>query len=157
MDEKTEQKIVLYKEYNKSLEKFKKHNFASNRFYITLLMFVLLIILIAKQVFISGSLPFTFTFSLFGFCASIMWVITQDSYEHLVSIKLNKVLEEIEKDLPVKPYTLEHAEIDKYKADKKFFTFDNMQNFMALAMALIFTILFLSEAFPFCIMVKSFM
>ncbi len=157
MDENTEQKLALYREYNNSMEKFKAHNFASNRFYIIVLMLVLLIILLAKQIFISGSLLFTFGFSFIGLCTSIMWVITQDSYSHLISIKTGKVLEEIEKELPVKPYTLEHEEIRRYKSGKKFFSFDNMQNFLALAMALIFTILFFSEIVPFCVMVKSLM
>lgn len=157
MDEQTEQKLALYREYNNSMEKFKAHNFASNRFYIIILMVVLFIILLAKQIFISGSLLFTFAFSFFGMCTSIMWVITQDSYSHLISIKTGKVLEEIEKDLPVKPYTLEHEEIKKYKQGKKFFSFDNMQNFLALAMAFVFTILFFSELVPFWILVKSLM
>jgi len=155
MNEEMQNKIELYKIYNESMEKFKRHNFVSNRFYIVVLFLILLIILIAKQVFISGSLLFTFTFSFFGLCVSIMWVITQDSYSHLISIKVGKVLEEIEKEFPVKPYTIEHSEIIKYKKDKKVFTFDNMQNFMAVVIAVIFTILFFSELVPFIILVKS--
>jgi len=157
MDEQTNIKLALYKEYNQSMEKFKAHNFATNRFYAIILMIILLIILLAKQIFIAGSLLITFGFSFFGLCMSVIWVISQDTYANLISIKIGKVLEEMEKEMPVKPYTLEHKEIIKFKDKKRIFSFDNMQNFLALAMAVIFTVLFFSEIVPFCMLVKAFM
>ena len=155
MDDLTSQKIALYSEYNRSMEKFKARNFTTNRFYIIVLMMVLAVILVCKQVFLTGSIVITFVFSFFGLCVAILWVITQDSYDKLISIKMAKVLEEIEKELPAKPYTIEHEEIKKYKSSKKFFSYDVMQNFMGLVLALIFTVLFFSELAPFCIMVKT--
>ena len=155
MDDLAAQKTAIYTEYNRSMEKFKAHNFATNRFYIVILMIVLAVILICKQVFLTGSIVITFVFSFFGLCVAIMWVITQDSYQKLISIKIANVLEEIEKELPVKPYTMEHEEIKKYKAGKKFFSYDSMQNFMGLVLALVFTVLFFSELAPFFIMVKT--
>ena len=52
MNEEMAQKIALYKEFNRSMEDFKKHNFDTNRFYIGTLIVILLIILTAKQIFV---------------------------------------------------------------------------------------------------------
>lgn len=155
MNENLNEKIALYKEYNSSMEKFKRNNFTANRFYIVLLAVILLIILTAKQIFGAGSLLFTFIFSFFGLCISVMWLIVQDNYSQLIKIKLGKVLEEIEKELPVKPYTIEHAAISEYKKNKKFYSYDNLQNFLAFAVALVFTLLFFSQVMPFFMWMKA--
>lgn len=156
MDEQTMQKIAIYREYNQSMEKFKQHNFTANRYYIVILAAILLIILYSNQVFGASSLIFSFIFSFFGLCISIMWLINQDNYTQLIKIKLAKVLEEMEKELPLKPYTIEHEAIREYKKNKKFYSYDQLQNFMAFTVALIFIIIFFSKITPFIYMVKSF-
>lgn len=156
MNDEMMQKIAIYREYNQSMEKFKQHNFTTNRYYITILAVILLIILYANQAFGASSLVFSFIFSFFGLCISIMWLINQDNYSQLIKIKLGKVLEEMEKELPLKPYTIEHEAIIEYQKNKKFYSYDQLQNFMAFTVALIFTIIFFSKITPFFYMVKSF-
>ena len=155
MDEQILQKISIYREYNQSMEKFKQNHFASNRYYITILAVILLIIISSNQVFGASSLLFSFIFSFFGLCISIMWLINQDNYSQLIKIKLAKVLEEMEKELPLKPYTIEHEAITEYKNRKRFYSYEQLQNFMAFTVALIFTIIFFSKIMPFFYMVKS--
>lgn len=157
MDEQTLEKIEIYKEYNRAIENFKALNFTTNRFYICVLAIIMFVILTSKQVFSAGSLIFTFIFSFFGLCLAIMWVITQDTYSNMIKIKYGEVMEVIEKELPVKPYTMEYEAVCEYRKTRKFFSFDRLQNFLALTSATIFTILFASEILPFFILVQSMM
>ena len=86
-------------------------------------------------------------------CCAILWWMNMDSYNMLIKIKFAKVLEEIEKKLPVQPYGEEYKEIAEYREKKKMFLFSDIQKTVAVIVFLMFFVSLIETIIP--VIVKS--
>lgn len=133
-----------YKLYAEQKEEFINRSFASNKFYLFLILTLLLTMFLTADKFI-----YVFTSSLIfsgaGMAICTLWFINVDSYNFLIKIKFGKVLEELEKQLPAKPYTQEFEAIKDFKKNKREFLFADIQKSLAVFVFLIFFFLFTHE------------
>lgn len=136
-----------YKLYSESKEKFIDRSFTTNKFYMIIVIALLALSFEAKDVsFGMVSAPVMFT--AIGMLSSALWWLNIDSYNSLIKIKFSKVLEEIEKQLPIQPYAMEYKALKDYRASKKGFIFGDVQNVFAVISFLIFFSLFLIGLMP---------
>ena len=128
----TKEEMVLeqYKHYSEQKDKFVARNFATNKFYfISFVVLVFLTIYTGSVVFmqlVSASL----LFSAIGALVCTLWWMNIDSYNLLIKVKYQKVLEEMEQFLPIKSYSLEREGIEELRAKKKAFLFSDMQKLL---------------------------
>lgn len=134
-----------YKLYTEQKEKFVDRSFQSNKFYLLLILVVVLAMLFTKSLTFAFGISSIFVFSAAGIAICAMWWINMDSYSFLIKVKLHNVIEEIEKSLPVQPYTKEFAAIKEEKKNKKMFLFADIQKIFAVFALLTFLILFVNE------------
>jgi len=137
-----------YKLYSEQKDAFIQRSFGVNRFYMCTVIILLLLVNLSKNVIFvyAVSLPFIFSIVGLGICA--LWWMNMDSYNLLIKIKFSKVLEEIEKQLPVQPYTMEHNAIKEYRENKKEFLFSDMQKIFAIVMFIAFFVALIDELIP---------
>lgn len=138
-------KFHQYKLYTEQKEKFVDRSFQSNKFYLVFNLVIILVMLLMKNYSFSYGLSSTLIFSVAGFAICCLWWINVDSYNFLIKVKLGKVIEEIEKTLPIKPYTDEFAAIKDLRKNKKEFLFADMQKALSILMLLLFFVLAANE------------
>lgn len=148
------QNLILeqYKMYTEQKEKFTDRNFTTNKFYIILNLILLLTVFLTKNLYV-GKVSASCLFCLSGFVSCILWWINIDSYNCLIKIKLSKVIEELEKQLPTQPYGMEFKAIKDYRTNKKEFFFSDIQKIFSVILLLTFFICLLVETIP--MVVKS--
>lgn len=139
--------IILeqYKLYTKQKEKFVDRSFWTNKFYLLIILGLILTMYLTKEYTFIYGLTSTLVFSFAGLAVCSLWWINVDSYNFLIKVKLSKVIEELEKKLPVQPYVQEFEAIKDYRKNKKEFIFADIQKTLALVIFLLFLILFLYE------------
>ncbi|MBQ3310625.1 hypothetical protein IJG72_00965 [bacterium] len=136
-----------YKLYTNQKENFVNRNFETNRFYACFNVLLLILVFITQDIkmyAVSASCLLCIT----GFISCILWWINIDSYNFLIGIKYAKVIEELEKQLPVNPYTMEHTEITNYRCNKKGIFFNDVQKIFAIVLILAFFICLLINLTP---------
>lgn len=143
-----------YKLYSEQKESFITRSFAINRFYLCLSIILLILVYLTRFATFAYVLPLSAILSLVGMGATILWWMNMDSYNMLIKIKFAKVLEEIEKQLPVQPYGDEYRGIQEYRTNKKMFLFSDMQKTFAVIMFIIFFISLIDKIIP--VIVKQF-
>jgi len=136
-----------YKLYSEQKDKFVDRNFSTNRFYMISLVVIIFAMIYTSSVVFMGKFTATLLFSLLGVAVCVLWWMNVDSYNTLIKIKYSNVIEEIEKNLPVKPYTDEYKGIEEFK-NKKIFMFSDIQKIIAAVSALFFFAVFVSELTP---------
>ncbi|MCD8378657.1 MAG: hypothetical protein LUB59_07720, partial [Candidatus Gastranaerophilales bacterium] len=99
-------------------------------------------------------LPLSVLLSLIGIGVTVLWWMNMDAYNMLIKIKFSKVLEQIEKQLPVQPYGDEYKGIEDFRKNKKMFLFSDMQKVFAVIIFLMFFVSLLENLIP--IIVKQF-
>lgn len=137
--------LKQYQIYSEQKDKFVDRSFASNKFFFLTLLVVILTMFLTKDYSFVFGLTSTLIFSAIGMGICLSWWINVDSYNFLIKVKLSNVLEELEKKLPAKPYTMEIEAINNFKKDKREFLFADTQKGVAVAMLLLFLVLFLNE------------
>lgn len=137
-----------YKLYAEQKESFIKRSFGVNRFYMVLVIVLLLLVNLSKNVIFVYALSLPFIFSIVGMGVCILWWLNMDSYNLLIKVKFAKVLEEIEKQLPVQPFKMEHNGIEDMRKNKKEFLFSDMQKIFAIIMFIVFFISLIDELIP---------
>ncbi len=140
-----------YKLYTEQKDAFIKRSFRVNRFYMILVIVLLLLVNLTKNVAFVYSISLPFIFSIIGVGVCVLWWMNMDSYNLLIKIKFSRVIEEIEKQLPVQPYTMEHNAIDEFRENKKEFLFSDMQKVFATIMFIAFFVCFIDELIPLII------
>lgn len=140
-----------YKLYAEQKDNFIQRSFAVNRFYMCLVIILLLLINLTKNVVFVYSLSLPFLFSIIGLGICVLWWLNMDSYNLLIKVKFSKVLEEIEKQLPVQPFSLEHEGIKEFRENKKEFLFSDMQKIFAIIMFIAFFVSLIDELIPMII------
>jgi len=141
--------MAQYKLYSESKEKFIDRTFATNKFYMVFVVVLMLLVFMSNGLAF-GRLAAPALFSVIGVVCCSLWWLNMDSYNCLIKIKFSKVLEEIEKQLPVQPYTMEYKALKDYRNNKKGFVFSDIQKVFAVISFLVFFIMFLIEIIPNC-------
>lgn len=136
-----------YKIYTEQKEKFISRSFITNKFYLALILVLILAMYLTNEYSFVYGLSSTLVFSLAGMAICVLWWINVDSYNFLIKIKLSKVIEDIEKKLPIQPYTQEFAEITSLRKNKKEFLFADIQKGLTTLAFLLFLVLFNYEFF----------
>lgn len=136
-----------YKLYSEQKEKFVDRSFLTNKFYLVLILSLILTMYLTKDYSFVYGLSSTLIFSVAGMIICFLWWINVDSYNFLIKVKLSKVLEELEKKLPVQPYTQEFAAILDLRKSKREFLFADIQKIFTVLTFLLFFVLFLYEIF----------
>jgi hypothetical protein len=151
----SEQDLIFqqYKLYSEQKESFITRSFAINRFYLCLCIILLFGVYLTKTAIFAYSIPLGTLLTIIGMCCAILWWMNMDSYNMLIKIKFAKVLEEIEKKLPVQPYGEEYKEIAEYREKKKMFLFSDIQKTVAVIVFLMFFVSLIETIIP--VIVKS--
>lgn len=134
-----------YKLYAEHKENFVNRSFAANKFYFVLVLALILIMFLTKDYSLTLGLNSILIFSAVGMAVSVLWWINMDSYNFLLKVKLSSVIEKLESQMPVKPYTDEFAAIKDLKKNKREFLFADTQKALALFLFLLFFALFANE------------
>jgi hypothetical protein len=143
----TSEEIIFqqYKLYSEQKEEFINRSFMTNKFYLFLILGLLLAMFKTNGLTFVYGMTSSMIFSGAGMAICTLWWINVDSYNFLIKIKFSKVLDEIEKQLPVKPYTDEFEAIRNYKKNKREFLFADIQKALAIFVFLMFFVLFVHE------------
>ena len=134
-----------YRLYTEQKEKFVDRSFKTNKFYLLLLLGLILTMYLTKDYSFIYDISSTLVFSAAGLAICVLWWINVDSYNFLIKVKLSKVIEEIEKKLPIQPYTQEFLAIKDFRKNKREFLFADIQKSLAILLLLLFFILFSYE------------
>lgn len=134
-----------YKLYTEQKEQFANRSFYTNKFYLSLIILLILIMFLTKDYSFAYGLSSTLIFSIAGMALCVLWWINVDSYNFILKVKLSKVVEEIEKKLPFQPYTQEFLAIKELRKNKKAFVFADIQKLLATFVLLLFFVLAISE------------
>ncbi len=146
----TKEEFVLeqYKLYSEQKEKFTSRNFATNKFYLISFVVLVLLTIYTGSIIFMKLIPGSLLFSAIGVLVCILWWMNIDSYNLLIKVKYQNVLEEMENYLPIKPYTIEREALKEYKKKKKAFLFSDMQKTLAILGLIFFFALFVCDAVP---------
>lgn len=134
-----------YKIYTEQKENFVARSFHTNKFYLVLLLAIILIMYLTKDCSFIYGITSVLVFSATGMIICTLWWINVDSYNFLIKVKLSKVIEEIEKKLPIQPYTREFEIIMDLSKRKREFLFADIQKGLAVLAFLLFLFLFSYE------------
>lgn len=145
----TNEDLVLqqYKIYSESKEKFIDRTFRTNKFYMILVVALLLFAFVTRGLGFA-KLTAPTLFSIIGLICCSLWWLNMDAYNCLIKIKFSKVLEEIEKQLPVQPYTMEYKALKDFRNNKKGFVFSDIQKILAIFSFLAFLVILMIEVIP---------
>jgi hypothetical protein len=135
----------LYKLHSKQKENFVDRSFVTNKFYLLLILSLIVIMFLMKDYSFIHGLSLILIFSAAGMAICVMWWINVDSYNFLIKVKLKHVLEEIEKKFPIQPYFQEITAIRDLRKNKKEFLFADIQKLLAIVFLLLFFVLFANE------------
>ncbi len=146
----TKEEFVLeqYKLYSEQKEKFTSRNFSTNKFYLTASVVLVLLTIYTGSIVFMKLIPGSLLFSAIGAIVCILWWMNIDTYNLMIKIKYQNVLEEMENYLPIKPYTQERDALQEYKKKKKAFLFSDMQKTLAIVGLVFFFALFVCDAVP---------
>ena len=132
-----------YKLYTEQKDRFTERTFLINRFYMVLLLAMIVAIFLLKDIFIADTFSVLIIFALAGMVISILWWINIDTYNVLIKTKLSKVIEEIEKQLPVQPFKMEYSAVQESKKDKNEFMFTDVQKLFASFIFFVYLMMFI--------------
>lgn len=142
--------FAQYKLYSESKEKFIDRTFNTNKFYMVLdVVLMLLVFLTSNLTF--GKMTASSLFALVGIICCSLWWLNMDSYNCLIKIKFSKVLQEMEKQLPIQPYAMEYKAMKDFRNNKKGFVFSDMQKIFAIFSFLTFFVMLMVELIPRCV------
>lgn len=142
-----EEKVLQeYIQYVQHKEKFVDRTFATNRFYLILILVLLCVTVPTKMIPFSFGITFTMIFSIIGMVVCVLWGMNIASYKKLLKIKFQNVIERLEDELPVKPYQMESQAL-KEASKKNCCMFGDMQKMLAVIFFLAFAVNFVNELF----------
>ena len=151
----TEQELIFqqYRLYSEQKESFISRSFLINRFYLCISIILLIVTQLTEKCIFAYNIPLSVLISIIGMGATMLWWANMDAYNMLIKVKFSKVLEEIEKKLPVQPYGDEYKGIKEFRENKKMFLFSDMQKTFAVIIFIMFFIELINELIP--VIVKS--
>ncbi len=137
-----------YKLYSEQKEEFISRSFMINRFYLCLAIILLVVFELTRMSAFAYGVPLSALIAVIGMFSTMLWWANMDAYNMLIKVKFQKVLEQIEKQLPVQPYGDEYRGIKEFREKKKMFLFSDMQKALAVVMFLIFFVGFVDSLIP---------
>jgi len=140
--------IKQYKTYSQHKDNFVDRSFMTNKFYTVVVVALFVLIFLMKDFVICKIFSASAIFSLIGILISMLWWLNIDAYNFLIKIKISKAIEEIEKQLPVQPYTMEFTAIRNSKRRRQHFYFADIQKVFAVISLLLFLSLLLATTIP---------
>ena len=146
----SEQDLIFqqYKLYSEQKESFISRSFMINRFYLCLSIVLLIVAQLSKDCIFAYNIPLSTLIAVIGMGATMLWWANMDAYNMLIKVKFSKVLEEIEKQLPVQPYGDEYRGIKEFRENKKMFLFSDMQKAFAVIIFIMFFMELLNSLIP---------
>jgi len=143
--------IVLeqYKLMLETKEKFADRSFATNKFYYSVSV-ALLIAISFLYVQTDASVAIVIC-AFMGIISSMLLYANHDTYQYLNHIKYDKVLNVIEQKLPIQPLELEKNALQEKKVTFKSFRFVDMQKLFALAAMILFIAFALMQIVPYIV------
>lgn len=136
-----------YKLYTEQKENFIDRSFVANKFYLVLILTLILVMYLTKDYSFIYGLTSTLVFSAAGIAICALWWINVDSYNYLIKVKLSKVIEDIETKLPIQPYTQEFSIIKDLRKKRREFLFADIQKLLAGLAFILFFVLCSYEVF----------
>ena len=138
-----------YKLYCEMKEGFVNRNFATNKFYLSIIIILFVIIFFTRDVSFPYAISANLIMAAIGMAVSFFWWSNADSYNIMIRVKLKHVIDEMEKQLPMPAHLLEMKNYANYKKQNKLIVFSDMQKGCAIVMMLLFFVIFLFEvAYP---------
>lgn len=137
--------LEQYRIYSEQKEKFVDRSFLTNKFYLVLVLALIVVMFYTKDYSFVYGLSSTLILGAAGAAICSLWWINVDSYNFIIKVKLSKVLEEMEKRLPFQPNAQEFAAIRDLRKNKREFVFADVQKTLALLFFLLFFFLFLYD------------
>lgn len=157
MDEK-ELVFEQYKLYIESKDRFIERSFMANRFYMVVAL-VLVFALWFLHIFPVTNVPMMFhakmtpvapvVVCILGMFSTVLWWINNDAYRFLSKIKLSKVIEVIEAQLPIKPHVDEYIQIKEQTSKKNVLFFGDIQKAFAVVFFIIFVVTLINDVIFF--------
>lgn len=141
---------LMFKEYEmyaKQKENFIDRNFRTNKFYMIATFFILVAMIFTGNIVFIEKISATLVFGIMGIMICALWWMNVDTYNTLIKIKYANVIERIEANFPVKPFTEEFAVVKEYR-NKKVFLFSDMQKLVAALGALFYFAVTITEINP---------
>ena len=141
-------KDLLFKQYEiycYEKESFANRNFATNKFYLCVIIAIYLIMFFTREISFSYNISANLIMAIIGMAVSFFWWSNADAYNIMIKVKLKHVIDEMEKQLPMPIHLIEMKNFSSYKKQNKLIIFSDMQKGVAIAMMLIFFVLFLLE------------
>ena len=149
--ENTDKELLFqqYKLYCEMKESFVNRNFATNKFYLCMIIVIFLIMFFTRDISFDYNISANLVMSILGMAVGFFWWSNADSYNIMIKVKLKHVIDEMEKQLPMAAHLIEMQNYNNYKKQNKLIIFSDMQKGIAISMMLIFFVLFLFElAYP---------
>ena len=151
MQTNTEKALLLeqYRIYIESKEKFIDRSFQTNRFFIVFVTFMFIVLCVVRE-YLLYNMTSTFVFSAIGLGASFLWWSNAEVYDYIMKVKFTKVIDTLEKELPVQVHSIEKIGFEEVKKSKKKFYFSNIsysdiQRLMAFGTFVLFLALVILE------------
>lgn len=138
--------LECYKVFADSKERFIDRSFNTNKFYLATEIALLLAIEFWSIPHMNPAT--TAILAIVGMFVSALWWFNHDSYEYLIRIKYKDVLEKLEAEMGVAPFTMESKAHEENEKKKKAFVFSNAHKFISLFVFLAFLIFFISALTP---------
>lgn len=135
-----------YRIFTDSKERFIDRSFASNKFY--LVLDTVLLIIAAAGLSPDAPMLLTAIVSALGMLIAMMWWFNQDSYDYLIKIKYQKVLEHLEEQMGVETTKLEARAQREDAKKRKLFVFCNTHKSLSLLVFVVFLSIFLTVLSP---------
>lgn len=137
-----------YKLYTEQKDTFVERSFATNKFYLVLVLVMLVVVFLTQDINFHNKVNLSLVLCIAGAALSALWWLNMDSYNFLIKMKFSKVIQEIEKSLPGQPYEMEYQAIIDYRKNKKMFLFSDIQKALALLSFLLYFVLLMIELVP---------
>lgn len=138
------QKIEQYKLYLNLKKKFTERTFLTNRFFLILLIALVIAMAAVNNAYLGYFITFRETLSIIGMCICVLWWSNVDAYNFLIRIRYSNI-DEIEKELPFPLHKMEKDKINELMSQKKAFMFADVQKLISVLFFIIFMFVFLYD------------
>lgn len=145
------EKEILFQQYKLCSElkdKFTERNFNTNKFYLGLVIVMFLILFTTQNTVFEFGLNSTIILSLIGMGICLLWWSNVDTYGVIIGVKMKKVIEAMEEELPFKANQKEKEGLDELRKQRKAFVFGNMQKGLITGIFILYMVLFFIEFIP---------
>ena len=132
------QLMELYKEFMYTKENFVNRSFATNKFYIVVIITCLLLLGVLKEFVVQDGSLTVVAVGLAGFACSLLLWSNQDAYSYLLRIKFSAVIDKIEEKFCFQPCIEEKKALIENAKTRKTYIFADVQKLFAVITMVVF-------------------